>query len=116
MSVGPKDKLTCASAVIDTVVCGSDTEGSLYATNHEPFNAVEDHAYCTGCMGCVGAFGYVASSASDDEKDSSLVTEKSPKKCTDSKKVEGHEGELFVDTAVDEKECDVVCKCESEKP
>lgn len=52
-----------ASAVIDAVVCGSDTDVSDTATNAESVCDLETYTYCAGCIGCVGEKGTVTSSA-----------------------------------------------------
>lgn len=41
------------------MVRGTDTEGALYATNHEPLKDTEPPAYCMGRMGCSNPKGIV---------------------------------------------------------
>lgn len=89
MSKGPKSGKHDTSAVMDAVVCGTDTSGAIYATNHCALENVEDHAYCTGCIGCVEVLGDVPMTTMVDESDPVVVAENPTGKFTECKKSDG---------------------------
>lgn len=79
----PKSGQPDASAVMDTAVCGTDTDDTETATNHDAFYDIEDHAYCTGCIVCVNCDGRVTIPANEEDQHRPQQTEKPSEKAAE---------------------------------